>query len=140
MASTRSRSGSRELHRLSPEQLNRAKLFVNQEVEILSDTPRAVVLSVPLRHRWWNGPFVRSVLSLRMRKTFELDARGRSFLKRCDGEREVAQIIREFGEEYDLTPQEARVAVASFAQLLLHRGIVVMVGTESESRRDGARS
>ena len=115
-----------------PAALLRARLMPNRELEELLRDKARLVLSVPIRARWWMHAFVRWLVPMNRYKRIELDRRGMSFFDLCDGERRVEEIVRVFAEEYDLSLQEAKVAVASFIEALVRRGVIVIVGTEKE--------
>ena len=113
-----------------PAVLLRARLLRNRELEELIRDGSRLIVSVPIRKRWWTHPFVRWLVPMNRYKRIELDRRGMSFLDLCDGERTVEEIVRLFAGEYDLGPQEAKVAVASFIESLVRRGVIVIVGTD----------
>ena len=115
-----------------PDALLRARLVRNQALEELLREDDRLVVSVPIRRRWWMHAFVRWLVPTNRFKRIELDRRGTSFLDLCDGERPVEEIVRHFAGEYDLSLQEAKVAVASFIEALVRRGVIVIVGTETE--------
>jgi len=131
MAKRRQRRGSKP----NLVELLTARPFVNRAAEILVDEEDRLVLSVPVRKRWWNTGFMRWLLPTRRFKNFELDARGRLFLRLCDGERTVADIVEEFAREYGLSLLEARIAVAAFIELLLQKGVIALVGVRGDKRQ-----
>lgn len=56
-----------------------------------------------------------------------LDEMGNSVWKLIDGKRNVGQITRLFGGEWGLHPREAETSVASFLNMLMKRGIILIV-------------
>ena len=116
-----------------PAALLRARLVRNQALEELLREEGRLVVSVPVRGRWWMHAFVRWLVPTNRFKRIELDRRGMSFLDLCDGERRVEEIVRVFAGEYALSLQEAKVAVASFIEALVRRGVVVIVGSEEDA-------
>ncbi len=105
----------------------------NHAAEVLADTPERLVVSIPVKNHWWNTGLMRWIIPTRRYRQFELDRRGRYFLQLADGENTVAGIVRSFATEYGLSELEARVAVASFIETLLQKGLIVLVGPPAQS-------
>ncbi|NOY80959.1 MAG: PqqD family protein [Kiritimatiellaeota bacterium] len=114
------------LHRLLS-----ARPFRNQAIEVLVRDENRLLLSVPIKPRWWNSRFVRWLVPMNRFRRIELDRRGMHFFDLCDGDRTVADIVATFAETYDLSALEARIAVAAFLGTLIEKGVVALVGTET---------
>ena len=115
----------------SPAAVMGAYPVLNREIEVLLQEPRRMILSVPIRERWWTRRIMRWLVPTNRYKRIELDERGMSFYEMCDGEHTVRDIVDYFAERYDLTFHEARIAVANFVEALLKRGIIVLAGKEN---------
>lgn len=62
-----------------------------------------------------------------IRREFELDAYGLEVLLLCDGNRPVHHLVKRFAKTHSLNPVEARQAVVSFLQMMIKKGLIVMV-------------
>ena len=111
------------------EQLLRARPYRNQTLEVLARDEERLLLSAPIRRRWWNSRFVRWLVPMNKFRRFELDRRGMLFFDLCDGKRTVADIVDVFSKTYDLSPLEARIAVAAFLDVLLQKQVIALVGS-----------
>lgn len=115
------------------EQLLQACPYRNQNIEVLVRDDDHLLLSAPIRRRWWNSLLLRWLVPMSKFHRFELDRRGMFFFDLCDGKRTVADIVASFSEAYDLGPLEARIAVAAFLDVLIQKQVVALVGTPSEN-------
>ncbi len=113
------------------DELLNARPFSNRAIQVLVRDEHRLLLSVPIKPRWWNSRFVRWLIPMNRFRRIELDRRGMHFFDLCDGDRTVADIVATFGETYDLSPLEARIAVAAFLGTLIEKGVVALVGTET---------
>ena len=91
-----------------------------------------VVLSVPLRARWYMRPPLTWVLPFSTHRRVALDALGGEVWTACDGARTTECIVESFAERHRLTFHEARLSVMLFLKELVRRGLVVMVGRARE--------
>lgn len=59
-------------------------------------------------------------------RTFGLDAVGREVYEACDGKRTVARLVREFGRRRKCGRAESELAVTTFLETLVRKGLVVL--------------
>jgi len=105
----------------------------NRRVTADRQTEEAVVLSVPLRHRWYMNPPLSWMLPFSTHRRIGLDKLGTEVWKTCDGEKTTEQIIDTFSERHHLSFHEARLSIMSFLKDLTERGVIVMVGKGQDS-------
>lgn len=60
-------------------------------------------------------------------RKFELDAIGAEVLAQCDGQKTVRYIIESFAKKHRVHPHEAERAVVAFLEMMLTKGLIVMV-------------
>jgi hypothetical protein len=69
-----------------------------------------------------------TLLRLRREKTYLLDGVGWAVYGRIDGKRTVQDLVAWFMDSYRLSFNEARVLMMRYLQMLMERGLVVVVG------------
>jgi len=67
------------------DELLAARPVRNHSIEVLSDAPDRLVVSLPVKTYWWNTGLMRWIIPTRRYKQYELDRRGRHFLELADG-------------------------------------------------------
>jgi len=82
-----------------------------------------VALPRPRWHRWFGG-------SGDMPHSFDLDAFGREVYDACDGQCDVAGLVRQFAERHSISAPEAEISVTAFLKLLMSRGLIAMTFAE----------
>ncbi len=87
-----------------------------------------VLLWIPLKKRWFMGPPFSWILPFRSERAVVIDPLGQEVWERCDGRRQVEQIIDEFASSHRLRFHEARLSVELFLKQLTQRGAIAMVG------------
>lgn len=60
-------------------------------------------------------------------RQFELDVIGAEVLAHCDGQKTVRYIIEAFTKKHRVHPHEAERAVVAFLEMMLTKGLIVMV-------------
>ena len=70
--------------------------------------------------RWWMG---RGEINV----SFDLDYLGREVYEACDGKSDVKTIMRRFAQAHNLGLPEAELAVTTFLQTMMRKGLVAMV-------------
>ena len=101
----------------------------NRAVEVKRGE-RSVVLSVPIKPRWWMGPPLSWVLPYRDRRRVQLDSLGAQVWDLCDGRTTLERIIDRFADLHRLRFHEARLSVMAFIRMLVERNMVVLVFTD----------
>jgi hypothetical protein len=82
-------------------------------------------VAVPLNPSKWQKMLLRIPDSAT--KEFELDKVGVEILDQCDGKTSVRELGSRFANAYKLNEHEAQHAVIAFIQMLLCKGLVVML-------------
>ncbi len=110
---------------LSVEQLLHGVPMRNKAV-LERRTAEGVVLELPIRRRWWNGPPLSWLFPLRGRRRFALDTLGREVWEDVDNTRSVETLVEGFADRHHLSFQEARLMVAAFLKMLVERSLIVL--------------
>jgi hypothetical protein len=116
---------------LSERQVSWRKMLVaiplqNHAARVHRETNGTVVLSVPLRHPWWQFPPITWVIKLSTERICRLDETGTLLWDLCDGTRTVETIIEAFSVRYALTFHEARLSVTGYLKQLVQRSALVI--------------
>jgi hypothetical protein len=105
----------------------------NHAVRVEDKGDGALVLHVPIRQRWYNGPPLSWILPFRKERSIALDQLGREVWIACDGKRNVEAIVEAFARDHGVSFHEARLGVTEFLRSLTRRGLIIIVGrTKSE--------
>ena len=107
----------------------------NEAVKVEHKTQTELLLTVPLRRRWYMKPPVSWLVPTRPMRKIALDGLGAEFWQLCDSRRTMEQIIDMFAQRHDLTFHEARLSLSQFARSLAERGLIVLVGPSGETQR-----
>ena len=94
------------------------------EVERLDDDH--VVITVPLKKKWFMGRPFTWFMPIRPQRRIELDALGAEVWDLCNNRRNMEQIIETFAQRHQLSFHEARLSVSTFMRSLVERGCIVM--------------
>jgi hypothetical protein len=94
----------------------------------------SVVLSVPLRQRWFMKPPFSLIFPFSSRRRVSLDKLGSEVWKQCDGSRSTEKIIEEFAARHAMTFHETRLSVMLFFRSLAERGLIAMVGVKRQNQ------
>ena len=86
-----------------------------------------LVLHVPIQRKWYNSPPLSWFMPFRKERGFALDQFGEEVWRACDGEQTMEALIEEFAQQHQLRFHEARLAVTRFMQMMVQRGLVVLV-------------
>ena len=86
-----------------------------------------VLVTVPLRKRWWLRPPLTWMFPVSRERRVHLDATGAWVLSQCDGRRPIEAVIEAVMKKYKLSFQEARASVLAFMRMLTERGVVAVV-------------
>jgi hypothetical protein len=123
---------SKAAPQLSFEALMQAVPVRNTEVRAERRGPNGIVLYVPLRRRWFNGPPISWVLPLSPHRAVGLDRLGLEVWEACDGRTATEAIVERFADRHGLSFHEARTSVVAFLQQLTARRMIVVVGSKRE--------
>lgn len=85
-----------------------------------------LLLSVPVRPRWWMKPPVSWFLPVRDHRKFGLDRFGREIWNACDGTRRIETICENFARSHSVSFEEARSAIIQFLRVLTQRELIVI--------------
>jgi hypothetical protein len=107
------------------EQLEARPIKNEKAVAHVTDAER-LRISVPLIYPAWLGPAARA-LGLRKEKSYELEGVGRAVYDRVDGETSVESLVDWLAEAHRLSFHEARVLIMKYLQMLMERGLIVIV-------------
>ena len=100
----------------------------NASVRVETRSEGGLVLSVPMRRRWYMKPPLGWVLPFSRQRRISLDRLGAAVWEACDGRRTLEQVIERFADRYHLRFHEARLSVQQFLKELVRRGLVVLAG------------
>lgn len=100
---------------------------VKNEAVREADRDGMLVLHVPIRKTWYNVPPFSWVMPYRPERGFAMDQLGAWVWQHCDGEQTIEHMIEAFAAKHKLRFHEARLAITSFLQSMVERGIVVLV-------------
>jgi hypothetical protein len=117
--------------KMAPAKLLGSVPMVNESATV-EPSGEGMLVSVPMRRPRWLVPPLSWILPFSSHRRVELDALGSSVLRSCDGERTVEEVIERFAEENKLSFRESQLSVSAFLQMLVERGIVVIVGLHEE--------
>ena len=94
------------------------------------------VLVAPLKERWFMGPPLGWLLPFSRERKVALDRMGMTVWGWCDGKRTTEKVIEEFASRYHVTFHEARVSVLAFLRELTRRGLVALVYSPDDSKKE----
>ncbi|MBP5234111.1 MAG: PqqD family protein [Planctomycetes bacterium] len=75
---------------------------------------------------------LKGVLKLRDEKMYELSGIGLRIFRALDGKKNFVSLIDELKDEHQLTFYEARGLMLAYMQMLMERGLVVIVGLKED--------
>jgi hypothetical protein len=104
----------------------------NRAVQSEGERGGELVLSVPLRQRWYMRRPLSLVFPFSTQRRVALDGLGIEVWRGCDGRRTAEQIVEQFARDHGLTFHESRLSVMQFLRELTRRGLIVMVGKSQE--------
>jgi len=107
----------------------------NQAVRCDRRAKNELLLTVPLRPRWFMGPPLSWILPLSRQRKICLDPLGAEVWNACNGKNSTQQIIDSFAHRHALTFHEARVSICSYLQQLIQRKLIVLVGRPTQENR-----
>jgi len=84
-------------------------------------------VTVKVERPRWLVPPLSWVFPVSRSRTVKLDPIGRSVWAACDGKVRVEQIVDDFAKRQVLSFHEARIAVTQYLEVLVQRGLVVLV-------------
>ena len=93
----------------------------------LEENSRGVLVTIPLKKRWWVRPPVTWIFPISGAKRVQLDAMGAWVLSQCDGRHRVEDVVKQMMEKHKLSFQESRAAVLQFMGMLKERGIIAVL-------------
>jgi len=93
----------------------------------LEENSRGVLVTIPLKKRWWARAPLTWIFPLSSARRVQLDAMGAWVLSQCDGRHRVEDVVRQMMEKHKLSFQESRAAVLQFMQMLTERGIIAVL-------------
>lgn len=94
-----------------------------------------VLLSIPLAARPWVR-LVNWLVPVPTDRKVELDEVGSDVWQWCDGERTVAELVRELARAHKLNQREAEVSLTQFLQLLAKRRFLGLKLQVDEQRKE----
>jgi len=100
----------------------------NQAVRCARRAKNELLLTIPLRQRWFTGPPFSWILPLGSQRKVALDRLGAEVWDACTGENNTQEIIEGFAQRHQLTFHEARVSICTYLQQLTQRKLIVLVG------------
>lgn len=83
---------------------------------------------------------LKGVLKLRDEKMYELSGIGLRIFRALDGKKNFVSLIDELKDEHQLTFYEARGLMLAYMQMLMERGLVVIVGLKEGSAAGGGET
>ena len=102
----------------------------------LSARPNGTALAVvPMRRPKYLVPPLSWILPFSSQRRVELDPVGATVLRMCDGSRTVEAIMEQFAVDHKLSFRESQLAVGQFLRQLTSRGIIAIVGTGRDGRK-----
>ncbi len=106
----------------------------NVAVETGQEKEGLLPLTVKVDRPRWLVPPLSWVLPVSRRRTLKLDPIGRGIWSACDGKIRVEQIVEDFAKRQALSFHEARIAVTQYLEVLVQRGLVVLIFEEEAKR------
>lgn len=104
----------------------RAVAVRNERANVSERADGSAVIAVPVAYPRWLSA-IAWALRLREARSVELDVLGMTLFRRIDGTTPIIDHIDTFAREHRLTFHEARSLVMRYFELLLARGLVVIV-------------
>ena len=128
-------------HRPEGLRLTRDEAFNARPVatEVLGRRARengGALIIIPMRPTGYQKWLLR--ISESAQRTIELDAVGVDVFDMCDGRTSVREIARKFAREHQVDQHEAEMAVASFVQMMMRKGLVSMM--VDKGRQEGKKT
>ncbi len=99
----------------------------NEAADVLPLENDLLPITVRVDRPPWLVPPISWVLPLSARRTVKLDGLGRFVWELCNGRNRIEQIVDRLAQRERLTFHEARIALTQQIQMLVRRGVVVLV-------------
>ena len=122
--------------RLTRDQSFNARPIATEVLDRRARENGGALIVIPMRPTGYQKWLLR--ISEGAQRTIELDAVGVEVFDMCDGRTSVRKIARTFAREHQVDQHEAEMAVASFVQMMMRKGLVsVMV---DRGRHEGTKA
>ena len=116
----------RKTLRVNREAVLAARIHRRERVETELDSSGRLFLKIPRREGWWLWLLMR-LFYVPEYKRVELDDLGAMVWTKCDGTATVSSLAKAVAQQKGLHGREAEVAMLSFVDLLMRRGLVDLV-------------